>query len=383
MREWLRENREGLRLHRHLTEAAQAWQKLNHESGELYRGARLAQALEWVKNNAGELNPLEREFFNASKEMREREEAEHDAQRQREVIAAQKLAEAERRRATILRWVAIGSSLLLVVMIGLAVFAFSQRDVAENERRIAFARELSVNSVNNLTVDPERSILLALQAIASSSADGKPVLREAEEALHRAVQASRLQLTLRGHTGGLNDVAFSPDGKRLATASNDKSAKVWGAASGQELFTLCCHADVVYKIAFSPDGKRFATASGDKTVKTWDAATGKELLAFSVAAVGVAFSPDGTARVWDVSTANARSEQPLTLYNPNGAIVTGVAFSPDGKRLAASSNDGTARIYALPIEDILALAPGFFDNLGLGQVFEPRERDIGDILTRP
>jgi WD40 repeat protein len=80
-------------------------------------------------------------------------------------------------------------------------------------------------------------------------------------------------------------------------------------------------------VAFRPDGTRVATASGD-----------------------------GTAKVWNVSTGSARSEQPLTLYNPGGVQVTGVAFSPDGKRLAASSNDGTVRVYALPLNDILTIA---------------------------
>ncbi len=232
LREWLNENREGLRLHRHLTEAAQSWQKLNREPGELYRGARLAQALEWAKTNAGEMNPLERDFLNASKEMREREEAERDAQRQRELIAAQKLAEAERRRVSILRWVAIGASVLLVVMIGLALFAFSQRDLAEDEKRIAFTRELAANAVSNLDTDPERSILLALQAVSVSSAGGKPVLIEAEEALHRAVDSSRVQFTLRGgYNSFAGGAAYSPDGTRIA------SIGFTVAASGSVTFT--------------------------------------------------------------------------------------------------------------------------------------------------
>ena len=116
-----KQNREALQFHRRLSNAAQAWGKSNRDPSELYRGARLAQALEWAKTNPSDLNPLEREFLDASKEMHEREEAEREAQRQREMIAAQKLAEAERRRANILRWVAIGSSVLLVVMIGMAV----------------------------------------------------------------------------------------------------------------------------------------------------------------------------------------------------------------------------------------------------------------------
>ena len=73
-------------------------------------------------------------------------------------------------------------------------------------------------------------------------------------------------------------MAFSPDGKRLASASWDKTVKVWDAATGQESLTLKGHTDGVMSVAFSPDGKRLASASEDQTVKVWDAATGQELL---------------------------------------------------------------------------------------------------------
>jgi len=99
LRQWLIEDREGLRLHRHLTEAAQAWDELDRDPGELYRGARLSQAAEWAAQHAGELNTLERAFLDASQEWVEREAAEREAQRQRELEAAQRLAEAEKRRA--------------------------------------------------------------------------------------------------------------------------------------------------------------------------------------------------------------------------------------------------------------------------------------------
>jgi len=78
-------------------------------------------------------------------------------------------------------------------------------------------------------------------------------------------------LTLRGHSTVVYGVAFSPDGKRLATASWDHTAKVWDVESGKELLTLRGHLSGVYGVAFSPDGKRLATASDDYTAKVWDA----------------------------------------------------------------------------------------------------------------
>jgi len=88
-------------------------------------------------------------------------------------------------------------------------------------------------------------------------------------------------LTLRGHKDSVLSMTFSSDGKRLATGSGDRTAKLWNAATGQELATLKGHADWVSSVTFSPDGKRLATGSGDRTVKLWDAATEKEVAARS------------------------------------------------------------------------------------------------------
>jgi WD40 repeat protein len=90
------------------------------------------------------------------------------------------------------------------------------------------------------------------------------------------VEISRFE----GHTQMVHGVSLSPDGKRLASASHDRTVKVWDVTSGKELLTLKGHADAVATVAFSPDGERLASGSYDQTAKVWDAATGQELLTF-------------------------------------------------------------------------------------------------------
>src|SRR5262249_32085099 len=170
LREWLRQDREGLRMHRRLSAAAGEWEHLDHDAGGLYRGALLAQALEWAAEHDTELTDAERLFLNTSRATAESDAVEHEALRQRELKAAQSAAEAERvraeeqgRAASQLRqraFLLAAAFVIALVMAGTAAFFGGQArlsaGVAQASARAALSRELAAAAAANLDVDPER-----------------------------------------------------------------------------------------------------------------------------------------------------------------------------------------------------------------------------------
>ena len=414
LRGWLEEDREGLRLHRHLTETAQEWEALGRDPGGLYRGARLAQALEWSAIHPETVNALERAFLDASQALAETEEQERQAQHRRELQAARQLAEAERERAEEqananrrLRQRAVLLFVALFIAGTLAITAVVLGRRAIQAEQLATSRELAAAAVANLQVDAERSVLLALQALDTANT------LEARNALHQALPELHLLRSLPAHEGGAADVAITPDGERLASMGAYGDITVWQADSGQSLLAL--HDEAIAlgnSLAFSPDGRLLA-AAGTTSVVIWDATTGEKWAALAGQSTGttlgynlgvgqISFSPDGErlavanmdgfSKVWDLATktellalppidqpakamaynaggtllATAGDEGIVTLWDARsgeklftltlGGIIHSVTFSPDGLRVAAASEDGGTKIWdANSGEELLSL----------------------------
>jgi WD40 repeat protein len=186
----------------------------------------------------------------------------------------------------------------------------------------------------------------------------------------------------------VNSVAYSPDGRYLASGSADKTIKIWDTKTGTELSTLTGHSEAVNSVAYSPDGRYLASASSDETIKIWDVKNNKELNTFiynyskRIIGVGylirIAYSPNGrylasgysngTIQLWDVKTGN----KVHTLTGHSGWVFS-VAYSPDGRYLASGNGDKTIKIWEVATGKELRTLTGHSDSVA-SVVYSPDGR---------
>lgn len=363
MRRWIEQDRQGLRVQRQLSDDAEEWQALRRDPSALYRGVRLAAAQEWASEHPDELNALERAFLDASR-----------VQEASELEAARRT---NRRLRLLLR--SLGALLVVVVAASaLAVLqsfrASRQTRQATLQLRLATSRQLAAQAVATPGRQVARSLLLSLAAL---RADDTP---EARSALLATLQASdpRAVVFLQGPGGPVRSVAFSRDGRFLASGSQAGRVLLWDAVHRARLGPpVSAHRDVVQALAFSPDSRTLASAGFDGKVVLWDAAGGRTLGDLPVDDAdrtriwSVAFSPDGrtlaagatrtvtpgrvrhAALVWDVEQRRSLGELPVTT---DGDIAS-VAFGP-GTRLSAASLDGAVTVCDLSRRRASRALPG-------------------------
>ncbi|GET38105.1 AAA-like domain-containing protein [Microseira wollei] len=365
------------------------------DDSRLLRGKALREALEWSASR--KLSNEDYQFLAKSQEWERQEvqktlEAERAKAIEAQLIEEQKRLAQEQKTAKLQRILLGVGSLALGITAGFGVMAFLQY------RKAALSEIQALASSSHGSFDSQRRLDALIEAMKAKrqlqnlGTVNTQIAAEVDAILRQAIYGADEFNRLLGHQGGVLGVAFSPDGKIIATSSNDRTVKLW-KRDGTLLKSLT-HNATVYRVKFSPDGSLIASANLDGTVKLWrrDGRLVKSWQAHRAAVWDVAFSPQGnrivsasddnTLKVWQLNgtlvatlkghqttvwgvafsfqgnlIASAGFDDTIRLWQPDGILVRtikansllvrGVAFSPQGNLLASSNDDGTVKLWKL------------------------------------
>jgi WD40 repeat protein/serine/threonine protein kinase len=352
-----------------------------------------------------------------------------------QIVGAHKYTRAELARRFVRRYRALISvaAAALTVVVAIGVVAM-RRNMAERDR--AAARQVEAEAARSEATRRADALTL-VQARASAARDPNQSLTllgslspsfdawTAARVIAADARSHGLAVVLRGHAEYVNDVSFSPDGKRVATASDDRTARIWDLATGESK-VLSGHTDEVWRARFVLGGKVLATASKDKTIRLWDTATGAAIatLAGHEAGVGsiaptadgrslissdhggmvriwdlethaghvvgrsrvavhaAASSADGRRAVWisgagDAHTADLETGRDDLLHDVLRRMVVATALMPDGRLAAARGVDGTVMVYDLTTRAVHEMAGPLPDQKSMSELeFSPDGNQI-------
>jgi WD40 repeat protein/energy-coupling factor transporter ATP-binding protein EcfA2 len=368
LRGWMMEDRAFRTWQERLRASLRGWEASERDEGALLRGGPLVEAEDWLEARRDSLGEGELEYIGFSLNARQARQA-AEAERQARELAL------ERRSRRFLRILAGVMGVAAVIALILSIFAFYQRQAAQTQAGILLASQAESELEKGFT---DRSLLLALEAL-----EHYPYSPQAEHALGRAVSYNRALGLYDGHESAVTSVAWSPDGKRVASSSTDNTVQVWDASTGEEQLVIELPEGITgnvwnfaLSVVWSPDGEQLLTLSGDRYLlgsqdyhmMVWDAESGEQVMTLKIPnqakpeegegvttsanhyITSAAYGPesgrlatvggDDTAIIWDASI-----QEPEFILSGHENDVNVVAWSPDEVHLVTASEDGTARIW--------------------------------------